>query len=115
MPRIVIRDVIQSPIAVSSEDAEKLYTVLRQNLDAQNEIELSFEGIDDFISSFLNASVGKLYNGDFNNDFIDSHIEASGLDKDDKEVYNSVITRAKAYYKNPRHFDAVEEELDNES
>lgn len=114
MTTVLIKNVIQSPIAVSSEDAEKLYKVLRKEIQSNNQIELSFDGIDDFISSFLNASIGKLYNMEFDYDTIDKSITVKGLDARDKDIYISVIERAKSYYKNPRHFDEVKEELDNE-
>lgn len=111
---INIKDTIESPIAVRPADAEKLYCILRDNLKAGNEIILSFLGITDFISSFLNASVGKLYNGDFQNDFVDSKLSACDLDDDDRVIYERVITRAKDYYANPEHYDFTEVLYDNE-
>ncbi len=114
MTQILIRDIIQSPLAISSGDAEKLYTKLREELKCNNQIELSFDGIDDFISSFLNASIGKLYNKEFDYNFLDQSIEVKGLDTSDMNIFSKVIERAKSYYTNPHHFDEVKNELNNE-
>jgi len=114
MVTVSIRNIIHSPFAVSSEDAKKVYEALRKELQCGHNIELSFDGIDDFISSFLNASVGRLYNSEFDYDMLDKSVSAKGLDDKDMNIYLSVIERAKFYYKDPHHFDEVQEELDNE-
>jgi hypothetical protein len=114
MITVSIKDIIKSPLAVSSEDAEKLYSVLRKELQNGHKIELSFDGISDFISSFLNAAIGRLYNNEFSYEILDKDITVNGLDESDMGIYISVVERAKSYYKDPHHFDEVKEELDNE-
>lgn len=105
---IYIKDIINSEIATSPDDAEKLYNELYKQLKGRQTIQVSFKGVDDFISSFLNASVGRLYDGKLDEHFVDTHITVIDIDNDDLEIYNNVIRRAKEYYKNPEHFDFPE-------
>lgn len=111
---IVIRNVIGSEIAVKQDDAEKLYCVLRDTLRLGKEAILSFAGIKDFISSFLNMSVGKLYDGEFPNDFVDNKVSAIDMDDDDRIIFERVRARAKEYYANPEHYEFSEVLHDDE-
>lgn len=54
-------EIIGGPVAISPVEGLKLFDTLKSYVDRNITVELSFEGIEDCISSFCNASIGKLY------------------------------------------------------
>jgi hypothetical protein len=60
---VIIRviDVIGSPMAVSSRDAQKVHDAILNEFRAGNKVALSFDGTRKAISAFLNVAVGQLY------------------------------------------------------
>lgn len=98
---INVKEVINKSIAMSTEDGEKLFHILFDELSKGNSIELSFEDISILISHFLNESIGKLYEKFSNWDILDKAIAYKHIDKDDLELlYKKVIPTAKSHYSN---------------
>jgi len=59
--RIVVKNIINSPIAAFHTDGSLVFEKLEQSLNKGVSILVGFEGITQCSTQFLNASVGKLY------------------------------------------------------
>ena len=59
--RILVANIIDSEVAAFHEDGLKVYDAIRKAVDEGQHVELSFEGIDQCATQFLNAAIGKLY------------------------------------------------------
>jgi transcriptional regulator len=90
---IKIYDIIEKNIAISTEDGQKVFAVIKKEIENRNEdIKLSFEGIDMLISHFLNESIGELYSyfGKSKWDILDN-IEYIDIDEDDLELLHEKV------------------------
>jgi hypothetical protein len=108
---IVVSDVIGSDSATIRDQGLAVYELAKKELLAGKNVEISFEGISMVISSFLNASVGKLY-GDFSFQDIDNKVNVIGLDDDDMELLQDVvIPNAKEYYNDREKIEKIEQSV----
>lgn len=115
MIKINVKDVITNTIAMSTEDGEKLFDVLYENLKQSKKIELSFDGIDMLISHFLNESIGKLYSKFDNWNILDKSIVYKDIDSDDLELLREkVIPTAKNHFKDANKIDSIDESILND-
>ena len=55
--KIVVKDIIEKPIAISTEDGKKTKEAIKSLFDKNEDIEVSFEGINMLISHFLISSI----------------------------------------------------------
>ena len=101
---IIIKDIVGSTDWVQVADGLKVYEIIVSFLkDKEIEsINLSFSGRKFVITAFLNAAIGKLYNGQFTADELD-RLSFVDIEKSDKEKIERVIQNAKLYYANPRN------------
>ncbi len=112
MIKINVKDVINNTIAMSTEDGQKLFKVLYENIKSSNKVELSFKGIDILISHFLNESIGKLYEKFENWDVLDKVITYKDIDDDDLELLKEkVIPTAKNHFKTSNKEDMIDESI----
>lgn len=100
---IVIRDVVGSANWIQVVDGTKVYEQILQALKDGKNVELSFQGRAFVITAFLNAAIGKLYNGKFSEDDI-ARLSYADADASDMDKVNRVIANAKIYYKNNPEF-----------
>lgn len=108
---ISVKDIIGSDSATIRDQGLAIYELAKKELADAKEVEISFDGISIVISSFLNASVGKLY-GDFAYDFVDENLNVTGLDNDDMELLEiTVIPNAKEYYSNVEKIEEIEKSV----
>lgn len=115
MKIINVRDVIKNTIAMSTEDGEKLFNVIYENLKNQEKVCLSFKDIDILISHFLNEAIGKQYAKFKNWEILDKVIEYKDLDKDDLDLLiNKVIPTAKNHFKDIERSEKIEIEILND-
>lgn len=94
MSIVYVKDIIQSKIAVSPEKGKLLYEYLFAHIDGENHVKLSFEGIDDLTTAFLNKAIGNLYNH-FSSEKLNRYLSITEIDDLDKYLLNKVIFRAK--------------------
>lgn len=109
--KIIVSDTIHSNSATIRDHGLAVYEIAKKALQDGENVEISFEGITMVISSFLNASVGKLY-GDFSFDVVDEQVSVTGLDEDDMELLQvTVIPNAKEYYSDPAKVEKIEQSV----
>ena len=103
---VVIRvfDVIASPLAVSSDDGQKVYDRIAPLVRQGRKVRLSFEQIETMISAFLNAAIGQLY-GEFSEDTIRNLFSVREMSSEDLVLLKHVVDNAKLYFANRKEFD----------
>jgi len=101
---IKITDVIGGKLCIASDDGDKVYQEIARALKAGKKIKLSFEGVNDLTSAFLNAAVGQLYKGEIPLEQISESIKPVGASSDDLHLLKRVVDRAKEFFKDPERF-----------
>lgn len=61
MIEIVIKDIIQSRKAVTSEKARLVFDILKQNIEIEEVSKLNFTEVESLTTAFLNIAIGQLY------------------------------------------------------
>ena len=61
MKKIIILDIIGTPNAIITAFGVQIFQILKPEIDAGNKVVLSFAGLKNCNSHFLNPSVGELY------------------------------------------------------
>jgi len=110
---ILIKPIVQSPKAISSEDGELVFNQVKPLLDEGKKVILDFHGIDLIVSTFLNASIGQLY-GSYSTAFIRDHFSVVNMTNDDLHILKKVVERAKEYFADPQSFSrSIDKVLNN--
>ena len=107
--RISIFEVVGSPLCVASGDGQKVYNRLFTALEEERRVVLSFHNVTTLTSAFLNAAIGQLY-GKFDGEQIRSLLKVEDAEQDDLALLKRVVDNAKLYFKDPKRFDKVVEE-----
>ena len=100
---VVIKDVVGSANWIQVADGTKVYEQILPALKDGKNVELSFSGRTFVITAFLNAAIGKLYNGQFSDEDI-ARLTYADTDASDMDKINRVVANAKVYYKNNPEF-----------
>lgn len=83
---------------VAPEDAESLFNQVSHLLKDGENVTLDFQGVETLASSFLNVAIGRLF-GQFNPNFLEKHLQWSGVDRTDNQLIDLVIRNAVDHYK----------------
>jgi hypothetical protein len=106
MKHILIKDVIDSELAVSTENGIKIFELVDSYLQNKEKVQLDFSGIKIMITAFLNAAIGSLYsNKEYTGDFLNEYLTLKNVEKDDRVLFIDVIQRAKEYFANKESFE----------
>ncbi|MHC1772827.1 MAG: STAS-like domain-containing protein [Flexilinea sp.] len=108
--RLKIYEIIGSEFCVAADDGQKVYDQITLALKHDLNVQLSFKNVKRLTSAFLNVAVGQLY-GEFSEDFLSSHLSASDIEADDRELLKRVIETAKVYFKDPVRFNRVRNQV----
>lgn len=101
---LIVKDIIESHFAITSDDGNKVYESIFENLNKNNTVELDFEGITVMITAFLNAAIGKLYEH-FSSETLNKHLKLKNVAPNDLTLFKMVIQRAKEYFTNQDVFE----------
>ncbi len=106
MKRLSVKDIINSPLAVSTEKGEMVFKTINSHLQNNEKVIIDFKGIDLMITAFLNAAIGKLYgNKSYSSQFLNDHIKLDNIEKEDISLFKDVIERAKEYFEDKEAFE----------
>jgi len=104
--QILIKDVINTNFAVTTEDGNTIFELLDINLSKNNLIFLDFEGINLMTTAFLNSAIGQLYSNDkYSSIFLNSNLKLVNVQEQDKPLFALVVKRAKEYFANKQGFE----------
>lgn len=101
---IRVFDLIDSPLAVSSDDGQKVYDTIAPLLRQGRKVQLSFDRIETIISAFLNAAIGQLY-GELSEDVVRALFSVRGMSSEDLVLLKHVVDNAKLYFSHRKEFD----------
>lgn len=108
---VSIVGIVGDGVCVASDDGEKVHSAILRVLDAGNDVVLSFAGVEDLTTVFLNAAVGQLY-GRFAEDVLRARLKVKDATEQDLETLKHSVDRAKQYFKEGRRFiDATNDVL----
>lgn len=111
--KVRLVDITKKNNCSASEDGDKVHAFLVDQFRAGESLTISFEGAEDITSAFLNASFGRLYNGDFDDSLIRERLKVADATPDDLYILKRVVERAKQFYRDPQLFvDAAQEVSD---
>jgi hypothetical protein len=113
--RLKICDIVASPVWVSTDDGQKVFDKIVAAFRDGRAVELSFANHENLISSFLNAAIGQLYDGSYDEDFLARHLTYDDISDDDRLMLDYTIDNAKQYFANRDACDQVwKDEVDEE-
>ncbi len=116
MEKINIVSIIGNSICVAAEDGQKVYDAIYTALQEGKNIEISFKGIEDLTTLFLNAAIGQLYDK-FKDDELKNRMFVVDASSQDLDTLKHSVERAKEYFKDPERFHSATDEIlghDNE-
>jgi hypothetical protein len=88
-------EIAGSKFCVSSEDGRSLYQSIRSALLDGKNVLISFEGITNISSAFLDEAISNLYNGEFNEEELKQKINFKGLSPEDSSLLRNIIEWSK--------------------
>ncbi|MFZ7282493.1 STAS-like domain-containing protein [Avibacterium avium] len=100
MSHIIVKNLINSNIAVSMPLGDKLYKELIKVWDENNTIKIDFINIDTYATPFFNASIGRLLK-DHTIDELKQKLSFEHLSEGGRNLLNRVISNAISFYENP--------------
>lgn len=108
MVNINIVNTIKSEFAVSPEDGDIIYSLIKDNLLKNLSMTLDFSDVDIMTTAFLNNAIGKLYKT-FDKEQLNQLISMQNVSDSDLVLIKKVIERAKLTFT-----DELKEEFGDE-
>lgn len=106
MENLIIKDIIESDIAVATEAGDKVFKEIVFHLNKKNKIVVDFIDISIVTTAFLNAAIGQLYsNEEFYSEFLNDYLKLINVQEEDQPLFAMVIKRAKEYFKDRKGFE----------
>jgi hypothetical protein len=106
MNEIKVGTILNSAFAVSTEDGEKIFRLINDSFNRNDDVVIDFKNVDLIVSTFLNAAIGQLY-GEHPTEYIQQHLSILNMSNEDLQVLKLVTDRAKEYFADKRGFDKV--------
>ncbi len=100
-----IYDIVGCPVWASTDDGQKVFDKITTAFKAGRSVALSFANHKNMISAFLNASIGQLYGGDYEYDFLEKNLAFIDINEDDLNLLHRTIDNAKRYFSNRQAYD----------
>ena len=109
-----IFDIVGGPVWVSTDDGQKVFDKITAAFKAGRSVDLSFANRENLITAFLNAAIGQLYSGEYEEAFLNDHLAFSDITDDDRAMLERAIENAKRYFANRPAYDHAWEEVVDE-
>lgn len=104
MEEIMVKNLIETDLAVSVEDGDILFEKIVLYLNDKKDIVLDFSDLDLITTAFLNNAFGKLYSV-FDAETLNEHIKIKNIRKGD--YINLKDVRDRAVHQNKTNFKAA--------
>lgn len=98
--------IVGSGICVAPEDADKVFREILKALERGKNVQISFDGVEDLTSLFVNTAIGQLYNK-FSEEDLKARLSVVHASPQDLATLKRSIDRAKEYRKNPERFHSA--------
>ena len=99
---------ISGKYAIAPSSGKEIYAQIHPALQAGEQVELDFSGVEVFASAFFNFSIGQLLR-DLQPDTLNSLLKFSNLNSSGSATLRHIIDNAKRYYLDSNHRKAVDE------
>lgn len=93
-------EAVGTPICVSVEAGDRLYSVLAPRVRDHLPVRVSFAGVERLTTAFLNAGIGQLYN-EFTEEDIRVSLQISDATDSNLRLLSRVIENAKRFFHDP--------------
>jgi uncharacterized protein DUF4325 len=97
---------VGSPHAVSSADGSGVHDQIADALRRAEIAVVSFAGVEDITSAFLNAAIGQLY-GEFDEDVVRKYLRVVDAEGDQLLLLKRVVDRAKDFFRSPEAYNSA--------
>ena len=110
--KIRLFSIVGHGICIDSEDGERVYDLILEALREGKNIEISFDGVEDITSLFLNAAIGQLYDPRLGfSEELKNRLSVADISPQNSLILKHSVDRAKEYYKNPERFHSATDEI----
>lgn len=107
MPEIVeLATIVAGGNCVSSDDGHVVYGRISRNLAKGRDVIVSFEGVEDVTTAFLNAAFGKLY-GAYADELIRKHLIVEHAQPHHLTLLKRVVDRAKDFFSDREGYESA--------
>jgi len=103
---VILIEELGSLHAVSSADGNTVDDRIAEALRRREPVVLSFAGVEDVTSAFLNAAIGQLY-GKFDEALIRELLRVVDAEGDQLALLKRVVDRAKDFFCSPEAYNAA--------
>lgn len=103
--KLRIFDIVGGPVWVSTDDGQKVFEKIAAAFKANRAVDLSFTNRENLITAFLNAAIGQLYGGAYEESFLDEHLTYSDISDDDRAMVERAVQNAQRYFANREGYD----------
>lgn len=108
---INLSKVVGSDLCVASDDGDKVHAAIVAAIKNGDKVRLSFEGVGDLTSAFLNSAVGQLY-GEFDQEELKKcMLPPVGASQEDLALLKRVVETAKEFFRDPDRFRKLVNEV----
>ena len=100
-----ISSIVGGGLCVAASDGQKVFAEIEDAIRSGKKVCLSFQGVEDLTSAFLNCAVGQLY-GKYSEQEIRAKlsINENSVAPEDLRLLKRLTDRAKDFFKNPDRF-----------
>lgn len=100
--------IVGSGLCIAASDGQKVFAEIEASIRSGRKVCLSFQGVEDLTSAFLNCAVGQLY-GKFPEQQISEMltIRVESASDEDLILLNRVTERARDFFKHPQRHKAA--------
>ncbi len=102
------------PHCVGLEDGDILFGKILPMIEAGEKVSLDFVGVETVTSSFLNASIGKLF-GKLEASIVENRLAWENVDENDDQLIKLVISNAKQHFAKTKNGKKIEEDIIREN
>jgi hypothetical protein len=94
-----VRDIVGSEICTSIEEGNKIFSLIKDAIDENKQITVSFDDVTVLTSDFVSSAIGQIYDH-FNENTIREYFKCQGSDYDHFLLIKRVIANSKKHFKN---------------
>ncbi len=101
---LIVKDIIDSELAITTDDGNLVYENIHTAFDNKNVVELDFKGINIMITAFLNSAIGRLYEN-YDGIFLNDYLKLKNVAPEDRILFKKVVQRAQEYFTDRKGFE----------
>ena len=101
---ISVFNIVGNPFCVEADDGQKVYEMIKEALQKNRKVKVSFQNVEMLTSAFLNTAIGQLYK-DYSEIDIKKNLSVDNMLREDAALLKRVVNTAKLYYNDPEKME----------